>query len=240
VGVVPAVIIGVVMTMVTAAALVWLRGKRGARLAQVAMAVALSVGVLAGNQGPANAFTQPPSSSAWNVVGEANIPGVQTYTSPHGGCLFLEANQTKPNNGGLWGNSGVPTMGTYGSINWNSQLNGSGTPCANTSFQETGADFYVVQWLDVYDSATGAWVTCNFGSPIYNPGPASHAVTTLYSWSSPPGNCWDPGDANAPIVYYSEQASIADVYYDGYGVWAYSSNGPGEYFPAYISVNPVS
>lgn len=47
---------------------------------------------------------------------------------------------------------------------------------------------------------------------------------------------WLRGKRGARLV----QASIADVYYDGYGVWAYSSNGPGEYFPAYISVNPVS
>jgi hypothetical protein len=226
------VLVGMAVTAAAAASLVWIRGRLTHRVIEAIFSVAFAAAVLAGSQAPAHALTQPPPSPYWNVCcGFVTISGVQTYVSPHGGCLFLKATQDTPANGGLSGDGGVPTMGTYGSINWNSQPNGSGTPCANTLFKETGGDFYVVQWLDVWDSATDAWITCNTGPPVYNPGPLSHSLSTSYSWSSPPGNCWDPGNANATEVFYTEQASIADIYYDGYGVWEYS-NG-------YLTVNPV-
>ena len=100
-------------------------------------------------QGPAI----PPHPYGFTAPYVVQIPGGQTYTSQKGGCLFLEG--VDPGlSGPINGVYGYPVMETYGSINWNSKANGSGTPCGNQSAQISGGDFYVTQVLNVFNSAT--------------------------------------------------------------------------------------
>lgn len=108
-------------------------------------------------------------------------------------------------------------------LDWNSHLNGSGTPCANKNFVMTGGDFYIVQLLDVWNFSTNVWDVCNFGPKVWNPGPGSHAVTTGYSWVTPP--CFDHAiySDGSDVVLYKQQSSIADQFGFGYGIWQYSS-----------------
>jgi hypothetical protein len=112
-------------------------------------------------------------------------------------------------------------MDTYGSIDWNSQLNGSGTACGNKSFEETGHDFYIVQDLWVWNVSTGQWDDCNFGPQVWNPGPASHAVTTGFGWYSPP--CWDHASLidGVDAVFYTQRSSIADQFGFGFNIWQF-------------------